>query len=382
MNYNVSDHFSYNFELNLNKVPAKQADRIALKILFPGILAALFLIIIGCYELLLGSRPDEGSDIAEKVPFWFNLTFFDILIIFLGVWIIIKLLLTYFHYKKVFFDGKKITLIYRTPSGAKKTVKESIKKYLGVNFRVEFFQYGFITKNKYIIELYHQDPEKIAPLYISTSGHNIRKIWADYARKLHLDQLMLTDDGLIIRANKDIGKSLETLYQEKIIKDTFNFKKPLPSSIAWTRKKDKSIIKSRKIRWDAYNFMVCFGIFLTLSTLAVNVKFLVQSTVTALFSLALLLFTVLLACRLFTKDKIVIKPNKLIIIHKTFFFSRKKYELMKDEIEAVDVAFSPVSERNFLAIIGGEKTLVFGKKLPAKDLDWIREFLIHDIVKK
>ena len=382
MNYNEPNHFSYNFELKLNRLPTKQADRIALRILFPGLLAALFLIIIGCYELISGARPVDDAELAGKVPFWFNLTFFDILIIFLGFWTIGKLLLAYFHYKKVFFDGKKITIIYRSPFGAKKTIKESIKKYLGVNFRVEFFQYGFITKNKYIIELYHSDPNKIAPLYISTSGHNIRKIWADYAQKLKLDQLMLTDDGLITRANENIGKSLKSLYKEKIIKDTFNLKKPLPSSIAWVKKDDKSIIKSRKLRWDAYNFMVCFGIFMTTLVLLLNFKFLIQNTITALFSIALLLFMGLLVCRLFTKDKIVIKPNKIIIIHKTFLFSRKKYELTKDDIEAIDVAFSPVSERNFLAIIGGEKTLVFGKKLPAKDLDWIREFLIHDIVKK
>lgn len=382
MNYNEPNHFSYNFELKLNKLPTKQADRIALRILFPGLLAALFLIIIGCYELISGARPVDDAELAGKVPFWFNLTFFDILIIFLGFWTVGKLLLAYFRYKKVFFDGKKITIIYRSPFGAKKTVKESIKKYLGVNFRVEFFQYGFITKNKYIIELYHNDPNKIAPLYISTSGHNIRKIWADYAQKLKLDQLMLTDDGLITRANENIGKSIKSLYKEKIIKDTFNLKKPLPTSIAWVRKTDKSVIKSRKLRWDAYNFMVCLGIFMTTLVLLLNFKFLIQNTITALFSIILLLFMGLLVCRLFTKDKIVIKPNKIIIIHKTFFLSRKKYELSKEDIEAIDVAFSPVSERNFLAIIGGEKTLVFGKKLPAKDLDWIREFLIHDIVKK
>ena len=382
MKYNVPDHFSYNFELNLDKIPTKQPDRIAFKVLFPGILAAFFLIIIGIYELMSGSRPAEGSELAEKVPFWFNLTFFDFLIIFLGAWIIVKSFLTYFHYKKVFFDGKKITLIYRTPFGAKTTIKESLKKYVGVNFRVEFFQYGFITKNKYIIELYHQDADKIVPLYISTSGRNIRKIWADYAKKLQLNQLMLTDDGLVIRENKNIGKSIETLYKEKVIKDTFNLKKPLPSSIAWVRKADKSIIKSRKIRWDAYNFMFCVGIVLTSLLLLINLKFLFQNTATTLFTCGLLLFIAFLVLRLFTKDKIVIKPNKIIIIHKTFIFSRKKYEVSKEDIEAIDVAFSPVSERNFLAIIGREKTLVFGKKLPAKDLDWIREFLIHDIVKK
>ena len=78
----------------------------------------------------------------------------------------------------------------------------------------------------------------------------------------------------------------------------------------------------------------------------------------------------------------IIESDKVIVIHKTLAFSRKKYELLKLEIEAVDVAHSPVSERHFLAVIGGDKTLVFGKKLSTSDLDWIRKFLIHNIVKK
>ena len=76
MNYNEPNHFSYNFELKLNKLPTKQADRIALRILFPGLLAALFLIIIGCYELISGARPVDDAELAGKVPFWFNLTYF------------------------------------------------------------------------------------------------------------------------------------------------------------------------------------------------------------------------------------------------------------------------------------------------------------------
>ena len=83
-----------------------------------------------------------------------------------------------------------------------------------------------------------------------------------------------------------------------------------------------------------------------------------------------------------TKDKLVIKPKKIVIVHKTFFMSRKKYEIMKNEIETIEVAFNPVSERYFIAIIGCGKTVVFGKKLPVQDLQWIKKYLINDIIKK
>ena len=98
MNYNIPDHFSYHFELDLDKIPTKQSDRIAFGLLFPGLLCALFLIILALFELFHGVRPENPSDI---VPFWFSLTAFDFALIALGLWISIKIFMTYFRYKKV-----------------------------------------------------------------------------------------------------------------------------------------------------------------------------------------------------------------------------------------------------------------------------------------
>lgn len=85
---------------------------------------------------------------------------------------------------------------------------------------------------------------------------------------------------------------------------------------------------------------------------------------------------------LFRKDKIVIKPHKIIIVHKFMLFSRKNNELVKDDIESIDVAFTPATERYFVAISSDNKTMVFGKKLPIEDLRWVRQFLINDVVSK
>ena len=382
MSYIAPDHFSYKFELKLNKIPTKQADRISLNLLFPGLIAAVCLIVIGLFELTKGSRPQDNSMLNDVIPAWFNITFFDCVMILLGIWIIITLLMNYFNYKKVFFDGKKITMVYRSPFGAKTTVKENIKKYKGVRFRIEFFQFGFINKNKYIIELFHDDSEKIAPLYISTKEKNIRNIWEYYARQLNLPTIIDTDEGAIIREIKDIGKSLHELHEDGLLKNEFNFKEPLPATIAWVRKKDKSVIKNRKIRVDGYNVLVWFFVAIGALFLLTCYETILQKPAMIVFSLALLVIMIFATLKSLTKDKLVIKPKKIVIVHKTFFLSRKKYEIMKDEIETIDVAFNPASERYFIAIIGCGKTVVFGKKLPIEDLRWIKKFLINDIVKK
>ena len=149
MSFNAPNHFGYNFELKLNKIPTKCSDRIALSLLFPGLVVALFFIALGLYEIFYGSTPQEN--VSQLIEPWFNLTFFSIMLILLGLWTLGLLLFNYFTYKKVFFDGKKITMIYRHAFGAKTTVKESLKKYKGVRFRVEFFQFGFLNKSKYIV---------------------------------------------------------------------------------------------------------------------------------------------------------------------------------------------------------------------------------------
>ena len=381
MNYNAPNHFGYHFELNINKIPTKESDRISLGLLLPGGIIGFLLIFLGVYEFLHGASPLADEAVSQTISFWFNLTFFDIVLVALGAWIICSLSVHYFTYKKVFFDGKKITIIYRRFFGKKKTVKEAVKKYKGVRFRVEFFQFGLINRNKYIIELYHDEPDKIAPLYISTSGHNIRKIWKDYALALKLPEIILTAQGWVVRDLENIGKSLVEMGKEGLITSGFNVKEKIPASISLVQKKDKSVIKSKSFRWDYLNILATVGICVTLLLLALHAHFVMLYTSALLASFLILCFIGLLILRVVTKDKIIAKQDKLVIIRKFPVLSSKK-KVLKEEIEAIDVAFNPSSERYFLAIIGNDKTFVFGKKMPVNDLEWIRKYLIHNITKK
>lgn len=382
MSYNAPNHFSHDFALNLDKIPTKQADRLSAKILFAGVLSGLFLIGLGLYELLNGADPQDVEEVQDVINPWFNLAFFDAVIILLGLGVIAMLTASYMRYKKVFFDGRKVTMIYRSWFGKKHTVKEALKHYDGVRLRIEFFQFGFMNKNKYIIELYHKDSDKVAPLYITTKGKDIRNIWEYYAKQLNLPTLLLTDEGMVQRNVKDLDKSLKQLYDEGLVDNSFDFNAPLPSSIAWVRKKDKSIIKNRKIVWDGYNILAWCLVALSACLLIAAAPRILQSAANMLLAGALIVFMGIIAFRSFTKDKIAIKPKKIVIVHKTFFLSRKNNEIYKDEIKAIEVAFNPLTERYFVSIISPEKTLIFGKKLPIEDLRWVKKFLVNDIVKK
>ena len=393
MKFNAPDHFSHSFELKLEHLPTKKSDRIALSILYPGLLFGALLVLLGLYEFFNGFKGTtcsfdiSGNEQAVIEPImkpWV----FDWAIIALGAWIVVSLIFSYIRYKKIFLNKDSVEIIHRPVFGKKQHIKEKLQNYEGVRFRIEFFQFGFLNKNKYIIELYHKNKNKIVPLYISTSDKKIRRMWEYYAKGLNLPALFMTDEGMVVRNVEDLDKSLQELAKAGIIESKYDDRAPLPPSLALVRRRDKTVIKSRKFVWDAYNVIAWFGVmllgaFLLCSAISnefglnINDKFWEYGFYGC--GIALILLGVWLLCR---KDKVVIKPHKVIIVHKFMLFSRKDNEINKDAIESVEVSFDPSTERYFLSISSDCKTMVFGKKLPLDDLKWVKAFLIHDIVRK
>lgn len=395
MNFNAPDHFSHSFELKLDKMPTKKSDRIALSILYPGLFFGAILMALGVYELLNGFKhasssfdeiitADEITAFEPLISPWL----FDSVIIVIGLGIIFSLIFSYIRYKKILFDGKTVEIIHRPAIGEKKSFKEKLQNYEGVRFRIEFFQFGFMNKNKYIIELYHKNSNKTAPLYISTSDKNIRRIWEYYARTLKLPALIMTDEGMVSRRVEDLDKSIRELAAKGLVENKFDNRAPLPPSLALVRKRDKTVIKTRKIIWDAYNIIAWIAIFIFGSILLVaslSDDFGIDSSRSPLVIAAYIIGIVGIIASiwvLFRKDKIVIKPHKIIIVHKFMLFSHKNNEMSKDDVESIDVTFNPATERYFVAITSDAKTLVFGKKLPIEDLKWVKQFMVNEIIQK
>lgn len=382
--FETPKHFSHNFELNLDKIPTKKTDRLALKITYPGMLFGIAMIVIGLYEMFIRGN-EEGNNYSEIAPkgdidihTFLNPTFFDVVLILLGVWVIFSLVISYIRYKKVWFDGKNIEMVTRSARGIKNKIKESVNNYEGVMLRIEYFQFGFMTRRRYVVELAHKDINKIAPLYISLRSRNVRSKWEYYAKKFNLPALMLTDEGVEIRKLENIDKSLIELAASGIIKPHVDLKH-IPEAVAYTVRKDKTVIKSRKINWDIYNILCGIAVVFIVA-LIVAAGFISQNLSWELYSLGTALLITYLFM-LFRKDKIVIKRYKIVIVQKFMLFSRKKEEVIKNAVEDIEVIYNPVNERRFLAISSDEKTAIFGEKLSAQDLKWVRDFLITEIVK-
>ena len=62
-------------------------------------------------------------------------------------------------------------------------------------------------------------------------------------------------------------------------------------------------------------------------------------------------------------------------------FSTKHNEMMKKDIEAIEVTENPLTGRYYVSIISDNNTITFGAKMAIKDLQWIKKFLIHEIIR-
>ena len=307
------------------------------------------------------------------------------MLVFIGAGIVAGLIAAYFHYRKIYFDGKRVTVVYRSGRGKKFSYKEALGKYQGVRFRIEFFMFGFLNRNRYIVELYHKNPKKIIPLYISTSDRNIRQKWEDYARNLNLPAIVETDEGVVVREISDFGKSIKEMADKWNLKQKFNPKAPVPKSLIVKNKDRKIIIKIRNRLWDAYSLMALF--FLSIGAVLTGAEFAATRSwesggcgMNSVYAAGMLLIIAALIM-LFRREKLVIKKYKIVNVHKFVNYSRKKDEIAKTDIEAIDVAVNPATGRHYVAIISRAKTIIFGKKLPIEDLRWLKNFLLYELSK-
>lgn len=390
MKNNVAEHFSNHFELKLDKIPTHEADRMSALIYYIGSFLGLALVVLGSYEFFNGML-HPVSAFSKGMPEGYeplvSPAFFDVTIILIGLGIIFSLLGRYLQYKKIYFDGKNIRVVKRLANGKKIKFNEPLSKYTGVRFRIEFAQLGFLSRNHYIIELLHKNPEKIVPLFITYRKKNIRRIWEYYSRTLGLPAVIMTDEGPVSRKIENLDKSIKELVQMGILKNDFDESLPRPKNVELVRKSDKTVLKNCKIVWDAYNILVAVLIACAAGLLAymrfinpeLSQKFHENGELTFAIVIGIIIF--LTGLILFKKDKIVIKKYKIVKVHKFFGFSRKDDEMAKMDIEAIVVTENPATGRFYVAIISDEKTIIFGKKLPIEDLRWTKNFLMHELTK-
>jgi len=376
----IPDHFSTKLKFNFDKLPTSVNDHSSWKWGIIGFFSGIFMLGLGVFELFsfLQAEKEAGQSFLLVEIFAF-------IIVLIALGLIIYSIFSFIRCKKFFFDGKNFNIVYRPAVGVKHQFTEPLENYIGVRLRVLFVQSGLFNKNRYIIDLYHQDTNKIVPLYISTNNKNIRKIWENYARIFKLPALSVGDRGLVQREYEDLDKSISELAQAGKLPFIASGKFPSPDTIEVTEEKTATVVEPKGIYWDTFSTLFLFiaiaatfvliagGVYLTIIGTSFSIKYWI-------FGAILLLAILYFAVRLFTSCNITIKKDFINITETLFGSEMKQSSINNNKIENIELSYNPMLGRYDLMIISDEKTIAFGSRLPVSDLLWLRDFIIRKLI--
>ena len=311
-------HLSYDYQLKLEEVPTKHADRMPLKVVMPGIILGFLMVVLGLFELMNGMYDPEGWNYAldadTREPL-FSHTAVDGAFIVLGLGVIISSIVSHIRYKKIFLTEKPFRLICAA-SSAKTNCSANfcaITKACGCGW-------SFSVRHSQQKQVHYRArtprSAKSIPLYISTDGTGIYQIWYYYAKRLNMPTLMDTDEGTVVKEVSELDKSLrEYLFAKGMISIYDDMPNP-PKNMACIRKPDRTVIKPRRVFWDVFNLLGAFWLtfyLLVLTAAAFNyarIERLVGSPYkTALIFGIAVVIAVLLLGMMFKKIKLSLKAT-------------------------------------------------------------------------
>lgn len=383
MSHKSPKHLSYNFALKMEDLPTKQPDRLSLLIILPAIFFGLIMASVGLFDFINGEGIESYINAVQRKPL-INPMLIDIILMAVGTIIVGWAIVANMRYKKIFFNGRVFSVDIKGVFGEVEMFREHLRNYNGVHMRMEFFQYGLLPKHKYIIELEHQDPQKTIPLYISLSSDGIYDIWSYYARMLNKPTLIETEEGLVYKEVYDLNKNFREYFNSNGIEVYFDKAKSLPADISVVQKSDRVIIQQKSSSWDIASIIgaIWLSFYTAIMVVATQKLFIVAQTQLKMAFLLFLAWAILLvfAMFLFKKDKIVVRQDKIILTHKFLFLYHRVRDIQLQDIKDIQILQDAATDRHYLAIVSRSQIIVFGKKMPLESLQWIKNFVINQII--
>ncbi|MBE6450836.1 MAG: hypothetical protein IJF12_00755 [Alphaproteobacteria bacterium] len=393
MTLGVDDHYSYNFALKIGNKPSKAVDRFSRLVTVTAFVLGLMLFLLGVYHFT-NSDLSGVTDIENSLPktnikihSFISPDIFNLLVMSIGIFVMMSCFVMYVRYNKIFFDGNYVKVKKRPVLGPIQVFEEPLYNYSGVRLRVKFYQFGILNLNKYIIELYHKDTNKIVPLYISLKKKNIRQIWKEYATLLHMPGITMSERGMVSRNFQDLNRNYEEVVSKWHMPQNFIFELDKPSYITFKKRQSgEKMIKIGKIFVDAYSVLytcLCALLFIAMITALIYHSALVTYIKTEIlligyaFTFTLLLFGTI---NFLSKDIILLTKDKIIVFRKVVFLRVRDSIIDIKHIKGIDINYTPTTDRYYLSIVSDKNLVTVGHKLPAQDLRWIRAVLISEII--
>ena len=386
------EHYGQNFCLDIDQLPTQATDRVSRLVLFFSFVFGLMFCTLGSYLLdirSLNGVTDFEQTISKsniKIHSFISTEAFGILLLILGACMVIVSFFYLLRFKKVFFDGETVTVKDFPFFGKSHSFSESLSEFSGVRLRLKFCQYGLFSRNKCIIELYHKDTSKIVPLYISRNPKAIRTIWKNYALKLNLPPIHISEKGMVSHSVRNMDRCYADVVKKWNLPQNFLVHKQHSQDFVCKQKQGKKMIKTSHVIFDVYSTLNLTAIFLFTALLGYalfNHNIIVQhlSLNVTLVLYALFLTIIFYAyITLVVRDILIINNQKIVIFRKILGFAYQDASVAIPSLRGIDIIFTPTTGRYSLNIVTDKTTINLFSKLSPEDLRWIRGFLICEIM--
>ncbi len=287
-----------------------------------------------------------------------------------------------FKKKRIRIDSEGVSVDEKGLFGAK-SWSEPLSRYKGVASREEYHSGGKNSPSYtlYIVELAHDEKDKVITLYSSKAQDGHRRIWEDYCRKLNLNAVEKDGDGFIERAVEDLDKTVAELVREGKIDVSFDPSQNVPQELVVHPEGDELVItitKKKSAVGCVISALVAMGIpgaFIYLGFLSkkappmfgvVGVFFVLVMIVVAVFGIMM-------------KERIRVSRNMVSTCWTGRWGDLFTRSINGSELESVKVYRKDGTAQEAVWLVSDMNTLAVGRGLKREALEWLRNCILKVI---
>ena len=285
-----------------------------------------------------------------------------------------------FRGKKTRIDRNGVTVEQKSLFG-RKAWSEPYSRYRGVGIREEYHSGGKNSSSYtlYIVELVHDQEDKVVQLYCSKSPEGHRKVWEDYCRKLNMQAVEKDGDGYVIRDVGDLDKTVGDLVREGKIEVDFDPSSNVPPELEVLPEGDELVITVVRPKRSAGGMILglLFGAGIPAGLIYAGffrpdapIVFGFVGLVIALIATAVVFITA------FTKARLRLSPSRAATCRISRWGEWFPQGIESAEVESVKVFRKDGSNSEAVWMTGDQLSLSFGEGLGRETLEWLRSCIL------
>lgn len=254
---------------------------------------------------------------------------------------------------------------------------EPFDRYRGVLSRSEYHSGGKNSPSYtlYIVELAHDEKQKIVRLYTSRSEAGHRKIWEEYCRKLKMSAVEKDGDGYIERSVEDLDKSAAELVREGKVDLAFDPRKNVPEHLQVVPEDDELVITVVRKKISLIGALLGLAI----PSVFIYVGFFVKGA-PFMFGIVgvffLLVITAVMIWNAVTKEQIRVSVRGVNVCQLTPWGQTAGRQIKSNAIETVRVWKKDGTGAEAVWLAGDTATISVGQGLKREALEWLRDCIL------